>query len=82
MTGVGPFDYVAPGGGTDHQEGVYRVEGDDLYWLWDPCCSHPNPVLHLKWSVDARRTLHFTPVSGPPDWALALPFLRIGDVKQ
>ena len=80
--GLWSFDYMAPSGGGDHQKGIYRVEGDDLYWLWDPCCSHPNPVLHLKWSVDGSRTLHFTLVSGPPDWALALPFLRIGDVKR
>jgi hypothetical protein len=75
------FDYVAYGGGEDHQAGIYRVEGDDIYWLWDPCCSHPNPVLHWKWSVDGSGTLHFTQVSGPPDWALALPFPRIGDVQ-
>jgi TRAP-type C4-dicarboxylate transport system substrate-binding protein len=75
------FDYLAPGGGGDHQKGVYRVEGGDIYWLWDPCCSHPNPVLHLKWTVDGSDTVHFTLISGPPDWALALPFLRIGDVK-
>lgn len=74
------FDYVAPGGGGDHQTGTYRAEGDDVYWLWDPCCSHPNPVLHLKWTVDGDGTLHFSLVSGPPDWALALPFLRVGDV--
>jgi TRAP-type C4-dicarboxylate transport system substrate-binding protein len=74
------FDYVAPGGGGDHQKGIYKVEGDDIYWLWDPCCSHPNPVLHLKWSVDGSGTVHFKLVSGPPDWALALPFARIGDV--
>ncbi len=75
------FDYLAYNGGKDHQTGIYRADGDDLYWLWDPCCSHPNPVLHLKWSVDGSRTLHFTLVSGPADWALALPFPRIGDVK-
>jgi TRAP-type C4-dicarboxylate transport system substrate-binding protein len=75
------FDYVAYGGGTDHQAGIYRVEGAEVDWLWDPCCSDPNPVLHLTWSVDGSRTLHFTQVSGPPDWALALPFIRVGDVK-
>jgi TRAP-type C4-dicarboxylate transport system substrate-binding protein len=75
------FDYVAYGGGTDHQGGTYRAEDHDLLWLWDPCCSHPNPVLHLTWSKDGSGTLHFTQISGPPDWALALPFVRIGDVK-
>jgi hypothetical protein len=50
---------------------VYRVEGAEVDWQWDPCCSHPNPVLHLKWSVDGSRTLHFTLISGPPDRALA-----------
>jgi hypothetical protein len=74
------FDYLAPGGGGDHQKGSYRVDGDDVYWLWDPCCSHPNPVLHLKWTVDEHGTLHFTLLSGPADWALALPFVRIGDL--
>jgi TRAP-type C4-dicarboxylate transport system substrate-binding protein len=76
------FDYVAYGGGEDHQAGVYRAEGDDVDWLWDPCCSHPNPVLHLKWSVDGVGTLHFRLVSGPPDWALALPFARVGDAPD
>lgn len=74
------FDYLAYGGGTDHQAGIYRADDGDLYWLWDPCCSHPNPVLRLTWSVDGKGTLHFTLVSGPTDWALALPFARIGDV--
>ena len=78
--GLWSFDYKAPGGGGDHQKGTYSVDGDDVHWLWDPCCSHPNPVLHLKWSVDGSGALHFTKLSGPPDWALALPFVRIGDV--
>ena len=50
--GLWSFDYMAPDGGGDHQKGIYRVQGHDIDWLWDPCCSHPNPVLHLKWSVD------------------------------
>jgi TRAP-type C4-dicarboxylate transport system substrate-binding protein len=73
------LDYVAPDGGEDHQAGTYRVEGDDVSWLGDPCCTHPNPVVHLKWSVDGGGTLHFKQLSGPPDWAMALPFARVGD---
>ena len=51
-----------------------------MYWLWDPCCSHPNPVLHLTWSVGGDGTLHFVQLTGPDDWALKLPFRRIGDL--
>ena len=77
------FEYVAPNGGTDedsHQTGTYRVDGNDVQWLWDPCCAYPNPVLDATWSVDADGTVHFAQVSGPPDWTMALPFVRVGDL--
>ena len=75
------FDYVAPGGGKDHQTGTYQVDGSHIKWLWDPCCSQPNPVLDATWSVNADGTLRFEQLSGPPDWALALPFVRVGDLR-
>ena len=66
VTVSGSFDYKAPQRWRmTIRKGIYRVDGDDVYWLWDPCCSHPNPVLHLKWSVDGSRTLTLvTLVSG------------------
>ena len=74
------FDYVSPNGESDHQSGTYRVSGDDVQWLWDPCCAYPNPVIDATWSVDAEGTLHFVQLSGPPGWAMALPFVRVGDL--
>ena len=74
------FDYVSPNGESDHQSGTYRVRGEDVQWLWDPCCAYPNPVIDATWSVDADGTLHFVQLSGPPDWPMALPFVRVGDL--
>ena len=64
---------------TAHDEGVYQVIGDTLYWGWNI----PNvSVTQLTWSVDGDGDLHFTEVteSDIPGWVHDLPWSRIGDV--
>ena len=47
--GTWVVDQTAPGV-TDHIEGVYQVDGDDLYWRFHDTLQ----VLHVTWSA-ARR---------------------------
>ena len=65
------------------EAGIYRVDGQEVHWLWDPCCNDPNVVHHMSWSIDSGGTLTFAPVTASDaDWELALPFIRVGDVKK
>ena len=61
---------------TDRFEGVYQVEGDNLYWRF-----HDNhEVLHLTWSTDEDGDLHFTQVTDTgrhQDFQFVLPWTRV-----
>jgi TRAP-type C4-dicarboxylate transport system substrate-binding protein len=75
------LDYTGPDGGKDPQHGTYQVHGQRLKWRWDPCCNKaPNLPEDATWSVDRDATLHFVQLSGPTDWALELPWPRVGDL--
>ena len=47
------FDQAAPDI-TDHEEGVYEVRGDHLFWALSE-----GQVLHFRWRTDADGDLHF-----------------------
>jgi TRAP-type C4-dicarboxylate transport system substrate-binding protein len=47
------FDQAAPDI-TDHDEGVYEVRSDDLYWALPE-----GQVLHFRWEADTEGDLHF-----------------------
>lgn len=66
---------------TDDSAGIYRAEGHDVYWLWDLQQQPNERPKHHRWSVDAKGTLTFTPVTpDDADFEMALPFVRIGDL--
>jgi TRAP-type C4-dicarboxylate transport system substrate-binding protein len=66
---------------TDDSAGIYRAAGHDVYWLWDLQQQPNEKPKHHTWSVDAKGTLTFKPVTpDDADFEMALPFLRIGDL--
>ena len=68
-------DQVAPGV-TDHAEGAYQVDGEDLYWRFHDTLQ----VLHVRWSTGEQGELRFDQVTdtGPyEDFQFALPWVRV-----
>ena len=68
------FDQVAPDI-TDHAQGIYQVDGENLYWRLDDL-----RVLHFRWSTDAQGDLRFTQVTDTgqyADFQFALPWTRV-----
>ena len=62
---------------TDRFEGVYQVDGENLYWRFHDT----KEVLHLRWSTDAEGDLHFTQVTDTgayDDFQFDLPWTRVG----
>lgn len=67
-------DQVAPDI-TDHLEGVYQVDGRDLWWRF----SDEESVIHLRWTVSDGGDLVFKEVPEPevPDFQFDLEWQRV-----
>ncbi|QSR31514.1 hypothetical protein CFI00_13575 [Nocardioides sp. S5] len=68
------FDQVAPNI-TDHAEGIYQVEDDQLWWRL-----HDEPeVIHMTWAVGDDGSLRFEPAGevSEPDFQFDLRWQRV-----
>ena len=78
----GHWNIVQRGEGVNWRaQGIYQVDGSELYWRWD---NDPGkPIDHLTWSAGSNGDLTFTGVDQISEgWTFGLPLVRVGPLTD